>query len=28
MYYKGFHVEFGSKKPHNAPIYFSEGPYI
>ena len=26
---KGFHVEFGSKKnPHNALIYFSEGPYI
>ena len=26
---KGFHVEFGSKKnPHNAIIYFSQGPYI
>ena len=26
---EGFHVEFGSKKnPHNALIYFSEGPYI
>jgi len=26
---KGFHVEFGSKnRPHNALIYFSEGPYI
>ena len=26
---KGFHVEFGSKSaPHNALIYFSEGPYI
>ena len=26
---KGFHVEIGSKKnPHNALIYFSEGPYI
>ena len=25
----GFKVEFGSKnKPHNALIYFSEGPYI
>ena len=26
---KGFTVEFGSKvNPHNALIYFSEGPYI
>ena len=26
---KGFHVEFGSKnRPHNALIYFSDGPYI
>ncbi|MGB1971212.1 MAG: VOC family protein [Flavobacteriaceae bacterium] len=26
---KGFKVEYGSKtKPHNALIYFSEGPYI
>jgi hypothetical protein len=26
---RGFKVEFGSKnKPHNALIYFSEGPYI
>ena len=26
---QGFHVEYGSKKhPHNALIYFSEGPYI
>ncbi|MFT4537175.1 MAG: hypothetical protein ACI9P5_004556 [Saprospiraceae bacterium] len=26
---KGFQVEYGSKnKPHNALIYFSEGPYI
>ena len=25
----GFKVEYGSKsKPHNALIYFSEGPYI
>ena len=25
----GFNVEYGSKsKPHNALIYFSEGPYI
>lgn len=26
---KGFHVEYGSRdRPHNALIYFSEGPYI
>lgn len=26
---QGFHVEYGSKRnPHNALIYFSEGPYI
>lgn len=26
---RGFHVEYGSKQnPHNALIYFSEGPYI
>ena len=26
---EGFHVEYGSKtSPHNALIYFSEGPYI
>lgn len=26
---QGFHVEYGSKNhPHNALIYFSEGPYI
>lgn len=26
---EGFHVEYGSKvNPHNALIYFSEGPYI
>jgi len=26
---KGFQIEYGSKKnPHNALIYFSEGPYI
>lgn len=25
----GYHVEYGSKKnPHNALIYFSEGPYV